>query len=159
MTRDKGHDVLLAALAEVADLPWQLTCVGSLARDHACAPDVLQRDAQPSSGIADRVIWTGPLSRDELDKAYAAADVLVLATRAESWGMVVTESLARGLPVLATEVGGLPEALGRRPRVGPGVLVPAGDAPALAGCAAPLARGRVAARRPASSSPRPVVRR
>ena len=44
----------------------------------------------------------GALAGEELDKAYAAADVLVLATRAESWGMVVTESLARGLPVLAT---------------------------------------------------------
>ncbi len=44
--------------------------------------------------------------------------MLVLASSAESWGMVVTESLARGIPVLATEVGGLPEALGTAGRPG-----------------------------------------
>jgi glycosyltransferase involved in cell wall biosynthesis len=57
----------------------------------------------------------------------------VLATRAESWGMVVGEALARGLPVLATEVGGLPEALGVSDTGLPGVLVPADDADSLAG--------------------------
>jgi glycosyltransferase involved in cell wall biosynthesis len=56
----------------------------------------------------------------------------VLASRAESYGMVVTEALARGLPVVATAIGGVPEALGqttdgRRP----GLLVPAGDSGAL----------------------------
>ena len=66
-------------------------------------------------GIADRVTWTGALAGARLDKAYAEADVLVLATRAESWGMVVGEALARGSPSLATEVGGLPEALGQAP--------------------------------------------
>ena len=110
VTPDKGHAVLLAALAEVGDLPWHLTCVGSLDRDRALV-ERLQRHAV-ELGIADRVTWTGALVGARLDKAYAAADVLVLATRAESWGMVVAESLARGVPVVATEVGGLPEALG-----------------------------------------------
>jgi glycosyltransferase involved in cell wall biosynthesis len=76
---------------------------------------------------------------DDLAHAYAAADVLVLASRTETYGMVVTEALARGLPVIATAVGGLPEALGqasdgRRP----GLLVPPEDSFALAvrlGCA------------------------
>ena len=128
VTRDKGHEVLLSALAEVADLPWQLTCVGSMAKEPRVA-----RSAQLTAaarGLADRVVWAGPLSRDELDKCYAEADVLVLASSAESWGMVVTESLARGIPVLATEVGGLPEALGV---AGAGLLVPAGNVPALSG--------------------------
>jgi glycosyltransferase involved in cell wall biosynthesis len=57
----------------------------------------------------------------------------VLASRGETYGMVVTEALARGLPVIATAVGGLPEALGqasdgRRP----GLLVPPEDSVALA---------------------------
>jgi glycosyltransferase involved in cell wall biosynthesis len=130
VTRDKGHDVLLAALAEVADLPWRLTCVGSLSRDRELAERMQRRTT--TLGIADRVTWTGPLSRDELDKAYAAADVLVSATLAESWGMVVTESLARGIPVLATEVGGLSEALGTsQSGARPGVLVQAGDVSAM----------------------------
>ena len=131
VTADKGHAVLLAALADVADLPWRLTCVGSLDRDRELAQRV-QRHAL-ELGIADRVTWTGALVGARLDKAYAAADALVLASRAESWGLVVGEALARGLPVLASDVGGLPEALGQAPSGHlPGVLVPADDASALA---------------------------
>jgi glycosyltransferase involved in cell wall biosynthesis len=62
------------------------------------------------------------------------ADLLVLPSRGETYGMVVTEALARGVPVLATAAGGLPEALGRTPAGGvPGLLVPPDDSPALAG--------------------------
>ena len=130
VTSDKGHEVLLEALAGVADLPWQLTCVGSHSRDRELTDRV--RRLASTLGIAERVTWTGPLSRDELDKVYATADLLVTATRAESWGMVVTESLARGIPVLATEVGGLSEALGATADGSqPGVLVPADDVSAM----------------------------
>jgi glycosyltransferase involved in cell wall biosynthesis len=70
---------------------------------------------------------------DDLAHAYAAADVLVLASRAETYGMVVTEALARGLPVIVTEVGGLPEALGKTSDGHrPGLLVPPEDSVALA---------------------------
>jgi glycosyltransferase involved in cell wall biosynthesis len=128
----KGHDVLLTALEEVAEQPWRCVCVGAL----TIAPrfvDALRariRDA----GLEGRVLLDGPRTGDELEVRYAAADVLVLASRAETYGMVVTEALARDLPVLATEVGGVPEALGatvdgRRP----GLLSPPGDADALAG--------------------------
>ncbi len=79
-------------------------------------------------GLGDRVCFTGPLTGDELDRAYAEADVLVLASRAETYGMVVTEALARGLPVIAGEVGGVPEALGHAADGSrPGLLVPPGD--------------------------------
>lgn len=132
LTADKGHAVLLAALAEVVDVPWRVTCVGSLDRDRELAVR-LQSHAR-ELGIDDRVTWTGALTGSDLDKAWAEADALVLATRAESWGLVVTEALARGLPVLATHVGGLPEALGTTPDGRrPGLLVPPDDAAALAG--------------------------
>ena len=62
---------------------------------------------------------------------YRAADVLVLPSRLEAYGMVVTEALAVGLPVVATAVGGVPEALGRTSDGPPGLLVPPGDADAL----------------------------
>lgn len=131
VTADKGHDVLLAALAQVADLPWRCVCVGTLIRDPGLV-DRLVRKAR-DTGIADRVSFTGTRTGADLDLAYAAADMLVLATRAESYGMVVPEALARGLPVLATSVGGLPEALGRLARGRrPGLLVPPGDAAAFA---------------------------
>jgi glycosyltransferase involved in cell wall biosynthesis len=78
------------------------------------------------------VRFAGPRCGPDLDRAYAAADLLVLASRAETYGMVVTEALARGLPVLAADVGGVTEALGHGDDgTRPGFLVPAGDAAAL----------------------------
>ena len=131
VTPHKGHDVLLAALSTVTDLPWRCVCVGTLNRDPGFTVR-LRRQAW-EDGIGDRVRFTGPRTGDELDAAYAAADVLVLASRAETYGMVVTEALARGLPVIATAVGGLPEALGRgADGCRPGLLVPPNDPEALA---------------------------
>jgi glycosyltransferase involved in cell wall biosynthesis len=131
VTPGKGHDVLLAALASVADLPWRLSCVGSLTRDPDFA-DRVGRQAR-TEGIADRVCLTGALAVADLDRMYAAADMLVLASRGETYGMVVTEALARGLPVIASAAGGIPEAVGQgTDGVRPGILVPAGDPAALA---------------------------
>jgi len=52
---------------------------------------------------------------ERLSAAYAEADLLVLPSRIEAYGMVVTEALARGIPVLAAAVGGVPESLGYDP--------------------------------------------
>ena len=128
VTRDKGHDVLLDALATAPQESWRCACVGSLDRDPAFA-DRLRRRA---FGLGDRVRFVGPRTGADLDRAYAAADVLVLASRAETYGMVVTEALARGLPVIASEVGGVTEALGHGDDgTRPGLLVPPGDPAAL----------------------------
>jgi glycosyltransferase involved in cell wall biosynthesis len=130
LTRDKGHDVLLDGLATVTDLSWRCVCVGSLVRDPAFAAGM--RRATQIKGLSDRVRFPGPRTGPELDRAYAAADLLVLASHAETYGMVVTESLARGLPVLTSEVGGVTEALGHGDDgTRPGMLVPPGDAAAL----------------------------
>jgi glycosyltransferase involved in cell wall biosynthesis len=120
VTRGKGHDVLLGGLATVTDLAWRCACLGSLDRAPAFA-DHVQRRAL-AGGLRDRVHFAGPRTGAALDSAYAAADLLVLASRGETYGMVVTEALARGVPVLATDVGGVPEALGHG-----GLLVPPGD--------------------------------
>jgi glycosyltransferase involved in cell wall biosynthesis len=130
VTPDKGHDVLLDALATATDLSWRCACVGSLDRDPAFA-DGVQRAAR-QRGLGERVRFPGPRTGLELDRAYAAADLLVLASRAETYGMVVTEALARGLPVLAAEVGGVTEALGHaEDSARPGLLVAPGDPAAL----------------------------
>ena len=131
VTPDKGHDVLIEALATATDLSWRCACVGSLDRDRAFAGGVRRR-AQ-DGGLGDRVRFPGPRTGPELDRAYAAADLLVLASRAETFGMVVTEALARGVPVLAADVGGVTEALGRgKDGTRPGLLVAPGDPAALA---------------------------
>jgi glycosyltransferase involved in cell wall biosynthesis len=131
VARDKGHDVLVEALAAIAELPFRCVCAGTLSRDPGFAAGLrrLVRDR----GLADRVRLAGPLTGARLEAAYAAADLLVLASRGETYGMVVTEALARGIPVLGTAAGGLPEALGRAPDGSlPGILVGPGDPAALA---------------------------
>ncbi|MDT0330123.1 glycosyltransferase family 4 protein [Nocardiopsis lambiniae] len=129
-TPRKGHDVLFSALDRVSDLPWTCVCVGPTPDDSDAWAERIRAGAQRFAG---RVTLPGALVGDDLAAAYAAADLLTLPSRAETYGMVVTEALARAVPVLASEVGGIPEALGRD-RAGrpPGLLVPPQDPEALA---------------------------
>ncbi|MGW0521347.1 glycosyltransferase family 4 protein [Crossiella sp. NPDC003009] len=146
VTPRKGHDLLAEALATVADLPWWCRCAGPM-RDQAQLR--LVREIVERHGLAGRMELLGPLTGAPLEQEYRAADLLVLPSRAETYGMVVTEALARGVPVLATSGSGVPEALGDG-----GLLVPPGDPAALAAALrrwltdADLRRGlRVSARR------------
>jgi glycosyltransferase involved in cell wall biosynthesis len=127
----KGHDLLLDALASLPGSDWSLVCVGDLSRSPQYVL-ALRRQAGRTRTAA-RVRFTGPLTGVALSAAFAASDLHVLATRAEGYGMVLSESLARGVPVLATEVGGVPEAVGRVANgERPGLLVPPDDRDALA---------------------------
>jgi glycosyltransferase involved in cell wall biosynthesis len=131
VTPDKGHDVLLDALATMTDVSWHCACVGSLDRDPAFVAVLRRRAAD--DGLGDRVRFPGPRCGADLDRTYAGADLIVLASRAETYGIVVIEALARGVPVLATDVGGVTEALGHgADGVRPGLLVPPEDPSALA---------------------------
>ncbi|TQK50871.1 glycosyl transferase family 4 [Streptomyces sp. SLBN-118] len=131
VTPRKGQLRLVEALAEVADLPWTLVCAGGLRQDPAYVAQL--RALVEKSGLDGRVHLVGPQSGAELDATYADADLLVLASYAETYGMAVTEALARGIPVLATVVGGLPEAVGRAPDgTVPGLLVRSEDSAVLA---------------------------
>lgn len=131
VTPDKGQDMLLSALLRVADLPWSCTCIGAL----SVAPRFvaqLRRQARVA-GLADRFRLLGSRVGAELGTVYSRSDALVVASRAETYAMVVSEALARGVPVIAVGVGGVPEALeGSRYGRRPGILVPPGDATALA---------------------------
>jgi glycosyltransferase involved in cell wall biosynthesis len=76
----------------------------------------------------ERIHFLGGLPRAQVSLAYRACDVAVLPTYREGWPNVVTETLASGLPVVASEVGGIPEILSD-PELS--ALVPAGDEEAL----------------------------
>jgi glycosyltransferase involved in cell wall biosynthesis len=131
VTPRKGQHRLVEALATVTDLPWSCVCVGGLGQDPAYVAELRARIRE--YGLGERFELAGPRTGADLDAAYAAADLLVLASYAETYGMAVTEALARGIPVLATDVGGVPEAVGRAPDGGvPGILVPPEDPAALA---------------------------
>ena len=131
VTPAKGHDVLLAALATLTDLDWRCTLLGRLDLDADFVDEL--RKAASDTGIADRVDFVGALGHADLESAYTRADALVLPTRGETYGMVVTEALAHGLPVIASSVGGVPEALGQGDDGStPGLLVRPDDPHALA---------------------------
>ena len=127
---EKGHDILLEALESVSELSWHCTCVGSLDRDPAFVESLRRRSLD--AGLGERVSFAGPRTGTDLDLSYGSADLLVHASRAETYGLVITEALARGLPVVATEVGGLVEALGESAAgTRPGLLVAPEDPVAL----------------------------
>lgn len=127
----KGHDVLVEALASMSELPWDFQCVGSLDREPAFAESLRRRLLD--LGLGERVRFPGPRVGADLDRSYVSSDLLVLASRAETYGMVVTEALARGLPVVAADVGGVAEAVGHGAGgLRPGLLVPPNDPAALA---------------------------
>lgn len=121
----KGHDILLTALASLLDLDWKLTCAGSLTDDPAFVERLREQAAHLQ--LTDRVHFTGDLPVEELGICYDAADVFVLPTRQETYGMAVAEALARGLPVVATDTGAI------RDLVDPdaGRVVPPGDSVAF----------------------------
>jgi glycosyltransferase involved in cell wall biosynthesis len=131
VTFEKGHDLLVEALLSMSDLSWRCLCVGSVDRDPAFVEEL--RGRARTGGLGDRVSFPGPRTASDLGGSYAAADLMVLASRSETYGMVVTEALARGLPIVATEVGGLTEALGYGgDGMRPGLLIPPDDPAALA---------------------------
>jgi glycosyltransferase involved in cell wall biosynthesis len=131
VTFEKGHDILLEALESISALPCHCTCVGSLDRDPAFVEDLRRR--RLDAGLGERMSFAGPRTGAELDRAYASADLLVHASRTETYGLVVTEALARGLPVIASDVGGVTEALGEgADGTRPGFLIAPEDPAALA---------------------------
>jgi len=129
--RHKGQDLLVEALAGLAGRDWHCVLAGPLDRDPGFVGQLRARITH--LGYSHRVRLTGVLTGAALSQAYTTADLLVAPSRAETYGMAVTEALAHGLPVLAADVGGLPEALGCTAGGSrPGQLVPPGDPVALA---------------------------
>ena len=121
----KGHAVLVEALSGLADRDWHLTCVGSLGRSPQTVAALQLRIAV--LGLAHRVTIRDAVDRAALDACYAGADVFVLPTFHEGYGMALAEALARGLPIVSTRAGAVPETVPSDA----GLLVPPGDAAAL----------------------------
>jgi glycosyltransferase involved in cell wall biosynthesis len=122
----KGFDVLVAALAGLTDLDWRLTIAGDLTRDPVTA-ERLQADIV-RHGLTKRVATPGAVSSTQLAALYNGADLFVLASRFEGYGMAYAEALAHGLPVIGTKAGAIPDTIPREA----GLLVDAGDVAALA---------------------------
>jgi glycosyltransferase involved in cell wall biosynthesis len=122
----KGFDILVSALAALADVPWRLTIVGDLTRDpnQAAKLEVLIS----RHGLTDRIETIGTISPSLLAILFGKADLFVLASRFEGYGMAYAEALSHGLPVVGTTAGAIPDTIPK----GAGLLVPPDEPAALA---------------------------
>ena len=126
VTPGKGQDVLVRALASLADVPWSCVCAGSLTRSPAYA-EAVQASVR-DVGLSARIAFPGECDADTIDGLYAASSVFVLPSRYEAYGMALTEAMARGLPIVTTDAGAIPHTV----PAGTGILAPPGDEEALA---------------------------
>ncbi|MDI3513359.1 MAG: hypothetical protein PWP40_588 [Rhodocyclaceae bacterium] len=132
----KGQDLLVRALHRVRGLPWQCDFIGS----HTREPDFAHGLAAlvTETGLDGRIRLHGECDDAQLRAAYAGADLFLLPSHYEGYGMVVTEAISAGLPVLTTTGGALTETL----PAGAGLAVPPGDVDALADALAALTSDR-----------------
>jgi glycosyltransferase involved in cell wall biosynthesis len=142
----KGYDLLIAAVARLADMPWQLKIAGDRTRNPAAAA---QLDADIAAhGLGDRVAVLGAVPPEAIIELYLAADVFVLASRFEGYGMALAEAIAHGLPVVSTRAGAIPDTV----PTGTGLLVPTDDVAALALALRRLISNRAERRRLATNA-------
>jgi len=142
----KAFDVLVAALAQLTDLPWRLTIAGDRTRSAAAVAAL--DDAIRTHDLGDRIDIAGAVPDARLDALYAAADLFVLPSRFEGYGIAFAEAIAHGLPVIGTTAGAIPETVPD----GAGILVPPDDVAALAGALRRLVSDADARRRCAATA-------
>lgn len=121
----KGFHHLIAALEPLAHLPWTLSIAGDTSRNTAAYARLIM-DIKHFH-LEDRVEVLGAVSDQEIETQYAKADVFVLPSLFEGYGMVYAEAMAHGLPIIATTAGAIPDTVPQEA----GLLVTPGDIPAL----------------------------
>jgi glycosyltransferase involved in cell wall biosynthesis len=115
----KDQALLVDALSECIDLPWHLRLVGN-------GPSQTVQDQINRLGVQDRITILG--QRSDVDALLAESDVFCLITHWEGFPRSIIEAMRAGLPVIATSVAGVPEAVKHDVT---GLLVPHGDRAAL----------------------------
>ena len=121
----KGHDLLVEALDRLRALDWSCICAGSITRDPAFSAVVRSEVAR--RGLGERIEFLGELETEDLEEVYRTASLFVLPSHYEGYGMAYAEALARGIPVVGTTGGAIPDTV---PGYA-GILVPPGDVEAL----------------------------
>lgn len=127
LTRAKGIVDLAMALRELpADDSWHMHIVGNMAAE----PGTIQQVQELLVGMrSSQVTLHGRVDDASLQRLYAQADVFVLPSHWEGYGIVFLEAMARGLPVISTTAGAIPEVVCDKQT---GLLVAPGDVQALA---------------------------
>lgn len=140
ITPRKGYPILVEALAPLSGLNWRLTIVGPQDRDRAAFAELQAAIARQR--LDDRIELTGALDRQQIAEAYAGADVFVLPSLFEGFGMVLTEAMACGLPIVCTTGGAAAETVpdDAALKVPPGAVGPLREALRQVICDADLRR-------------------
>ena len=135
LTPTKDQLTVVHALAQLAELPWTAALVGTDQADSDYAAAVRAEIA--AAGLGERISFPGLLIAEALDREWDAADLLLLPSRIETYGLVVGEALARGIPAVISAGTGAAEALQQgatsESEATPGTAVQAGDATGLRG--------------------------
>ncbi len=121
----KGYDILIEALAPLAGGNWHLTIAGASDRDVETATRL--RKAIMATGLRAQVTLAGAVTEAELARLYARADVFVMSSRYEGYGMALAEAMARGLAMVTTTGGAAAETVPD----GAAIKVPPEDTKAL----------------------------
>ncbi|MEO1066652.1 MAG: glycosyltransferase family 4 protein [Pseudomonadota bacterium] len=122
----KGHDLLIKALSTVNHSDWHLDIVGPTHFDTELFTQLKKLAGQ--QGLTEHITFHGALSEDALEQRYQAADLFVLASRYEGYGMAYAEAIVRGLPVIGTTAGAVADTVPQNC----GILVPPDDVDAFA---------------------------
>jgi glycosyltransferase involved in cell wall biosynthesis len=110
----KAQHQLVEALIELQHLPWHCVLAGSTERDPAYSQQMVEQIS--NAGLGERITLTGELDDAALADHYRNADLFVLPSLYEGYGMVIDEALAAGLPVITSDGGALANT-GNRPGV------------------------------------------
>lgn len=124
LTQRKAHDVLLDALSRLTYLPWTARFVGGDQFDPDWAAYL--RTTAETLGLGERISFAGTVT--DLTAEYQNAELFVLPSRFEGYGMVFAEALSFGLPIIAARAGAVPDVVPENA----GMLVPPDDATSLA---------------------------
>jgi glycosyltransferase involved in cell wall biosynthesis len=106
-TTGKGYLTLIKALTLLKDKDWEINCYGNQEFDPEYVRQIKSKIDE--NGLENRIHIHSAIKDKELSDAYLNADLLVHPSNFETYGMVLTEALAHGLPVVASTGGGIKE--------------------------------------------------
>lgn len=121
----KGQHLLVPVMERLRHFDWDIWVIGKADKEAPYVQNFLEAIREKS--LNDRIVVTGPVGAGDLQHAYLEADFFVLPSFHEGYGMVLTEAVIRGLPIISTVAGAIPDTV----PPAAGLLVPPGDVDAL----------------------------
>jgi len=110
----KGSEQVLAAAAQLVRTRPEITTVIAGSAQHPFLAELQRRHEDLPAAIRAQIMLRPEVSEQEKRDLFAAADIFVFPSRCDSFGIVIAEAWAAGLPVIATPVGGIPDFLNDR---------------------------------------------